>query len=801
MRKSFLFLPFLFLSLIVRSQTPYIEWQKCLGSTWSDQGLHVTTTSDGGIVLLTTVGAGTGDVTGYHGNNEIRDLWVVKMDSKGAVQWSRTLGGSFVEAGGSIREAPDGSLVIGATTGSTDGDATAPSHGGLDMWLLKMSATGTILWQKRYGGEKNEYMWDFQFTPDGGYILTGDTESDGGDVTGHHGIEDAWVVKVNASGVMEWQRCIGGGDQDVAFSVVALADGYAITGETWSRDGDITGHYADAQDMLVAKLDLTGKIVWVRDLGGSIKDQGVGVVKGWDGGIVVGGYTGSVDGDVIGMKGFMDFWLLKMDDKTGAILWQRCYGGATTAEQAECLIATPDGGYAMAGGVNGQVPCTDPRAWFIGWVIKVSANGDLQWDKTLSGGYYDMENGLAPAPDGGFFVVGDCGLSNITGYHKDADPNGIVGDISIAKINISPTPPGSPIQPPPGAGTGTTIAVSSPTGAICSGTAVTISATTTAATTNSTYHWFRNGKDVNNNNPTYTAADFANGDQVYCVVTPANTCDAPTQSNTLTIAVKNDGALSLTLDYGPTPVCAGTTVQFTARSADATPQSTWQWQVNGIAKGGNTPTYTTSALADGDIVSCLLSDAGGCRTPAPASVTVSVFPSPSVGVTPPITLPKGQSVVLQLPVTGPVATYTWSPATGLSDASAANPLASPTKLTVYTLLAVSPQGCRDTGSITVKVASRLAIPGAFSPNGDGRNDVFYVVGGQSGSVVKDFLVFDRWGSCVFQAHGVAPDDPSHGWDGRIGGQYAPAGTYVYEIRMGFDDSTQQVLKGTVVLIR
>jgi gliding motility-associated-like protein len=101
----------------------------------------------------------------------------------------------------------------------------------------------------------------------------------------------------------------------------------------------------------------------------------------------------------------------------------------------------------------------------------------------------------------------------------------------------------------------------------------------------------------------------------------------------------------------------------------------------------------------------------------------------------------------------------------------------------------------------VKVTSRLAVPGAFSPNGDGRNDVFYVVGGPSGSVVKDFLVFDRWGACVFQVHGVAPDDPAFGWDGRVGGQAAPAGTYVYQIRMSFADSTQQVLKGTVVLVR
>jgi len=800
MRKFILFLPWLLLSITVRSQTPYVEWQKCLGSTWGDEGLHVQNTSDGGFILLTTVGAGTGDVTGYHGNPAIGDLWVVKLDSKGTVQWSKALGGSFVEAGGAIREAPDGSFVIGATTGSTDGDATAASHGGLDFWLVKLSATGSILWQRRYGGEKNEYMWDFQFTPDGGYILAGDAESFGGDVTGQHGSEDAWVVKVNSSGNIEWQRCIGGSDQDVAFSVAVLADGYAITGMVWSRDGDITSHYSDAQDMLVAKLDLTGKVVWVKDLGGSSKDQGAGVVKGSDGGIVVGGYTGSTDGDVIGMKGFMDFWLLKMDDRTGAILWQRCYGGSTTAEEAHYLVATSDGGYAMAGGVNGQVPCASPKAWFVGWVIKIAANGDLQWQKTLSGGYYDMMLGLAPLADGSFAVIGDCGLSNVAGYHKDADPSGLVGDAYIAKLDVSPTPLGSPIQPPPGSGTGLTIGISSPSGVICAGTAVSISANS-ASSTNVTYHWFRNGIDVNNNNPVYTAADFTDGDKVYCVVLPSSTCDLAMQSNTLTIPVVSEGQLPVALDYSPMPVCSGVQVLFTATSGDAVTQPHYQWQVNGVGAGGDGSTFTTSTLADGDVVSCRLSDDGGCHTPGLASVTATVYASPKVGVTPPLVLSKGQSVVLGLPVAGPAAGYTWSPATGLSDASVANPVASPTRSTVYKLEVVTLDGCRDTGSVTVKVVSRLAIPGAFSPNGDGHNDVFYVVGGPSGSVVKDFLVFDRWGACVFKAHGVAPDDPVYGWDGRIAGQPAPVGTYVYQICMSLADSTQEVFTGTVVLIR
>jgi gliding motility-associated-like protein len=107
----------------------------------------------------------------------------------------------------------------------------------------------------------------------------------------------------------------------------------------------------------------------------------------------------------------------------------------------------------------------------------------------------------------------------------------------------------------------------------------------------------------------------------------------------------------------------------------------------------------------------------------------------------------------------------------------------------------------DSGQLIVKIFSSLTIPGAFSPNGDGHNDIFYVIGGPIGSEVKEFAVFDRWGQRVFQAHDTAPDDPAFGWSGNIGGQPAPMGAYVYEIVIGLADGTQKLYRGTVMLVR
>jgi gliding motility-associated-like protein len=101
----------------------------------------------------------------------------------------------------------------------------------------------------------------------------------------------------------------------------------------------------------------------------------------------------------------------------------------------------------------------------------------------------------------------------------------------------------------------------------------------------------------------------------------------------------------------------------------------------------------------------------------------------------------------------------------------------------------------------VNVFSQLRIPNAFTPNGDGQNDVFYIMGGPQGSRIKDFAVFNRWGQKIFQVHDVLPDDPGYGWNGNYKGAPVSPGAYVYVVVMGFADGTQEVFKGTVMLIK
>ena len=342
---------------------------------------------------------------------------------------------------------------------------------------------------------------------------------------------------------------------------------------------------------------------------------------------------------------------------------------------------------------------------------------------------------------------------------------------------------------------------------ICSGSPSTFTATPVNGGTAPVYQWQVNGSLApgSTNSATYTSSGLNDNDVIRCLLTSNASCLTTTSaySNSFSMSVNKSLVSTVTLSSTPSPICAGDKVDFTATPTNEGTAPDYVWQVNGNPAPGaaNSPAYSSSVLVDGDVVSVGLSDAVGCVISSSDQASVTVNPLPTVADGQLIVLSKGESVTLELVTTGTIASYLWSPVTGLSDATIATPVATPPGTTTYTLLVTTPAGCRASGSVLVKVFSDLRIPSAFTPNGDGHNDVFFVIGGPKGSQIKDFVVFDRWGQRVFQVQGVLPDDRNFGWNGRVNGNDAPAGAYVYQIRMGFADGTQQVYKGTVLLVR
>jgi gliding motility-associated-like protein len=161
---------------------------------------------------------------------------------------------------------------------------------------------------------------------------------------------------------------------------------------------------------------------------------------------------------------------------------------------------------------------------------------------------------------------------------------------------------------------------------------------------------------------------------------------------------------------------------------------------------------------------------------------------------PEVSIEPGGSILLNPQITGTIVEYQWTPPLGLSNPAIANPLASPSITTTYFLKIKSADGCEAEGMTTVTVYKKLFMPSGFTPNGDGKNDIFRI---PPGTTVKlhSFTVYDRAGQIVFTTK-----DINEGWDGKSGGVLLPAGIYVYQLQAE-DRSGKVFAKGTVVLAR
>ncbi|MDQ3277159.1 MAG: PKD domain-containing protein [Bacteroidota bacterium] len=358
--------------LVVKlNSTGAIQWQKALGGTAAENLLSIQPTADGGYIASGLTYSNDGDVSGFHGGDEA-DAWVVKLSSTGTIQWQKVLGGSTgCDFANAVLPTPDGGYIFVGHTDSYDGDVTTIA-GERDVWLVKLNSTGAIQWQKTLGGTESDYAYSFQSTPDGGYIAAGYTYSNNGDVSGNHGGSDAWVVKLNNSGVIQWQKALGGSSEEIARSVQSTSDGgYIVAGSTKSNDGDVSGfHGGDEADAWVVKLSSTGTIQWQKALGGSSEEIARSITPTTDGSYLLTGSTKSNNGDVTGTRGAQDVWIVKLSS-TGTFLWQKPLGG-TANDFANSIQLTTDGGYIVAGQAasnNGDV--SGYRGDTDAWVIKL----------------------------------------------------------------------------------------------------------------------------------------------------------------------------------------------------------------------------------------------------------------------------------------------------------------------------------------------------------------------------------------------------------------------------------------------
>ena len=451
----------LFQLLCFGQSSPGIQWQKDYGGTLIEQASAIEETSDSGFIVIGYAFSNDLDVPPNHGEG---DIWVLKLDKNHQKEWSKCLGGSAGENASSIHQTKDGGYILCGTTSSNDGDVSG-HHNSIrpqDYWVVKLDNTGAIQWQKCYGGTHNDNAIAVRQTKDGGYVIVGNSLSKDGDITSHHfdsllnNNSDIWALRTDSAGKILWQKSLGGTLDEYAGQIILCkSGGFLIAGTSWSIDGEVSGHHTGPSnwgDEWMVRLDDSGHVAWQKSLGGKYNEIAYDVVE-MNGGFVIAGSTNSFDGDVKGQHLLPDSVTHENDawvtgiNANGNLLWQKCVGGVKN--DIAFSISMPDNVSVVLAGItdsqDGDVTgyhvnqlITDAPDFFV-FRLAINSPNDIVWKQCIGGSNPDEARSIVSTMDGGYAIAG---------YTKSGDGDALgnvdstKGQFWVVKMNPDPLHPG-----------------------------------------------------------------------------------------------------------------------------------------------------------------------------------------------------------------------------------------------------------------------------------------------------------------------------------------------------------------------
>lgn len=367
------------------AQLPPLQWANKYGGSTVDIPFVIKMTSDGGTIVAGYTDSKDGHVTNL-ASRDYWDLWVAKLDRCGNIEWQRAWGGSGYESARDIEQTADGGYIVLGETNSTDGGVVAGYGGTKDIWLLKLDATGNLQWQKRYGGNGLDIGNHLQILDDGSFLIAASSSSNNGDITGNHGTggyTDGVILRIDASGGMVWSKCFGGTKNEELLDFEIINNRIYLSGYANSTDGDIPPSQKNYDAWLLA-IDLNGNKIYSKVYGGAQNDVAYAMSRATDGSLTLAGYTTSNDGDVSGAKGSQDYWVVNIGTN-GTLNWQKVLGG-TDAEYANALLTDTDGGYLIGGiSYSNDGDVTGALGEGDYWVVKLDATGNMLWTENRGG--------------------------------------------------------------------------------------------------------------------------------------------------------------------------------------------------------------------------------------------------------------------------------------------------------------------------------------------------------------------------------------------------------------------------------
>ena len=413
-----------------------LEFQKTFGGTSYDEAISIIGLPNGKSLIAGYTYSNIGSIICPSSSN----FWIFQLDSTLNLEWMKCFGGSGSDEPKCIKKCSDGGYILIGRTNSKDGDVIG-LHDPIfnpfwDIWVLKLDSSANIEWQKCFGGSLEDEGYDISITNDGGYILVGDVGSMDGDIIGNHGF-DLWICKLNSIGSIVWSKCLGGYDYDVqAYCIQTQDGGYLVTGTTLSLDSLVPDNHGEngTADAWVVRLDSLGNVKWTKCYGGTDSDNGQKIFPTWDGGFYLVCNVSSQDGDVGPHLGNISIWLIRADS-LGTIIWQKTYGGIN-ADLAYNAIRTSDGGIAVVGetrGIPGLISVSHGFGDFS--IIKVDSLGNAEWGNAFGGSDLDMAYSIYECENQSFVLAGVTSSNDfdVTNYQGNDD----AWVVKLAPANVS----------------------------------------------------------------------------------------------------------------------------------------------------------------------------------------------------------------------------------------------------------------------------------------------------------------------------------------------------------------------------
>lgn len=378
------------------------------------------------LVMLTLIFGCSSDNQSNHSNDN------------GQLSFVTTFGGTKNDSGQSITSTSDGGYAVLGFTQSIDGDISDKQNESFDYWVLKFNASNEIEWNKTYGGTADDKGKSIIQTQDGGYAILGSSFSSDEDVSENAGLEDYWLAKLNASGTITWQKSFGYQGTDSGIAVIQTNDnGYLITGvlDVTASNGEGNSNSRQSRhaggDYWVIKLDSSGNLEWSRYFGGNFSDTPEGIIETINGSFIIAGGSDSADTDISSNIGSYDFWVIKIS-ADGNLIWEKSFGG-DEIDEARAIIDSGDGNFIIAGDTRSNTNNVSNNNGAADlWIIKISTDGDLIWEKSFGGSSFDVARDIKRTQDNGLILAGSSRSSDI-----DVSENKGQNDAWIVKLNNS----------------------------------------------------------------------------------------------------------------------------------------------------------------------------------------------------------------------------------------------------------------------------------------------------------------------------------------------------------------------------